>query len=268
LVRPTATYVTGRSDNRSLTHSSESTEINRLGPDDNNNVRTAMSTDIESRWRVSAASATDLPQPDAPSLWRTIWLSPRLTMRALINAEHPANWMPVYLLATLGAWLDMINTYWALERLSLPAVLRSAGIACVAGFAMLWTLAWVQGEFGRFRGGTGTARQLRMAFGWAYAPMLVSALCWVPIWAVSRGPFIEEAAVHSPSQVLAWIFYLYTAVAPWWSLILLVAAVAEVHRFSLWRSIDSLACALFVIFMTGFVVFAVVGLAVETFSGS
>jgi hypothetical protein len=62
----------------------------------------------ESRWRVSPASAAqasdipDAPELTAPNPWRTMWFSPRWTIRRIVDAEVRPSWVPVVALAILN----------------------------------------------------------------------------------------------------------------------------------------------------------------------
>lgn len=150
----------------------------------------------------------------------------------------------------LGTFLGAVNASWVNGELSAASLLRLVPFALLLASVMLWTGTWFVGVYGRWRGGRGTAKQLRMAFSWSCAPTALTALCWGPIWILNGGPMPDDPAPESVGEVTAVVLHLYTTiVGPLWATVLSVPAVAEAHRFSLWKAIDSIACVAFTVFM-------------------
>ena len=192
---------------------------------------------------ASAAGAVSVLNP-----WRSIWFSPRQTVRALINADDPPSWVPAFLVFLIGSWLERVNLLWAQGHLRLPlAVVRATVLRFALHCAVFWATAWFLGVYGRRQRGVGTAKNLRLALGWSCAPFLPYLLAWGPIWILSGGPLYAEADVQSIGWAVAWLLYLLVSIAWVWMPILMVVTVAEVHRFPVWQSIESLVCTIFAV---------------------
>ena len=60
--------------------------------------------DEQAPWRVSPASAvSELALASAPNPWRTIWFSPRRTIRELRAADTRPSWVPAFVIGVIGA---------------------------------------------------------------------------------------------------------------------------------------------------------------------
>jgi len=212
--------------------------------------------DEQARWRVSPASAlAELAPPFAPNPWRSIWFSPRLTVRQLIEADGRPSWVPVFFLACLAGVLNVLNEQWANGQLHVPILAGTLATLVAVGLAGQFAGAWFLGVYGRWRGGVGTAQQLRIAYGWSGAPGAICFLIWPLVWIANGGPVRGFPSMQTGGQILAGVLYALTIITPWWSLVLGIAAVASVHRFSVWRAIECVVCVMFAV-MTAFVIFA------------
>ena len=202
--------------------------------------------ETESRWRVSPASA-DIPADSLAAQglaapWRTIWFSPRRTIRQLLAMEDPPSWTPVYAVAVLAGWMDSVNSYWANGRLSAVVLVGLTALYIALVPLSLWLSTWFLAVYGRWRGGRGTAGQLRLAFGWSTAPLAITVVCWGLIWVLNGGPIDDDLAAESAGQIAALLLYFVIGVAQLWAGILCVPAIAEAHRFSLGKAFEAIVC--------------------------
>lgn len=110
------------------------------------------------------------------------------------------------------------------------------------------TCAFDFAVIGRMRGGVGTAKNLRLALGWSCVPGLPFLLAWGPIWILSGGALSAESDVQSVGLSVALLLYMLVSfVTVLWVPILMVVTVAEAHRLSVWRIIDTLVGAIFAV---------------------
>lgn len=207
------------------------------------------------------------PQPvEDCSPWRTIWFSPRRTIRAIIAAKVRPGWTPVVGLAIVASLLHTINSAqiplpgWRFRLFMLGVVGCMVVVAIGPGPAIL---AW----HGKWRGGVGTRRDIRQALAWSYAPLAVSAECWIPLW-IAAGTSYDYSTPLNPVLrfVTLPLYVVADVVAPLWSLALGVAMLAEVQRYSIWRAVDGLVLLSFVAVITMILV-ALVLIAVMSSSG-
>ena len=171
------------------------------------------------------ASATG---PAAP--WRSVWFAPRLTIRQVLAAERRPSWAPVLLLVLLHMGVlalvpdddgsvairdSLVGVAWAIFELVCHVFVESLLIA----------------GSGRRVAGGGHAKDLRECVVWSYVQFAVTGFLLIPEIVVF-GP-------HAAIEVIAWwtVPLLVGAMAGIaWTILANIIMVAEVHRFSIWRS--------------------------------
>lgn len=201
------------------------------------------------------------PASPTPSPWRTIWLSPRQTIRGVVSANVRPSLVPVVGIAFIAVLLNAANT-----ALSSPplwrSLLRGGAIAfCVmTGYIAFGPvlLAW----HGRWRNGVGGRREIRQALAWGYAPIAASVICWLPLWIATNGSAYDYDIRLPPILRLLTLppFLAANLLGPIWSFGLTVVMLAEVQRFSVWRAIDGIV----MLWVLGLICFLVIGLAWTT----
>lgn len=200
-------------------------------------------------------------QLDTP--WRTIWFSPRRTIRGILEAEVRPSWVPVVALAMLDAILQIANLAgtrligWRLWLLAVVVAVCAMVMSIGLGPPVL---SW----HGRWRGGVGTTRDIRQSMAWSYAPLAVTAACWIPLWVATGGASYDYGSDLHP-VIRAVTLPLYVAadlVAPIWAVGLAAVMLAEVQRYSIWRALDGLVLVAFitalVVLFTGLVFLAAI----------
>ena len=200
--------------------------------------------ETDPRWRVSAASAAaeEVQSRAAPAEvpaelnpWRTIWFSPRVTVRYLIDAEEPPGWVPVFALGTIGSLLDTVNSWW---HASAGQLFQNLALAMLFGILGIWLSPVFMAFYGRRRGGVGRSSQIRVAYAWSSVPIVVGAVGWAPLW-LAGGVGYEMNAPGDSSQLVLDLIHLGILATFVWNLVILVAGLAEIHRFSVWRAIET-----------------------------
>ena len=200
--------------------------------------------ETDPRWRVSAASAAEeegqslaapAEVPAALNPWRTIWFSPRVTVRYLIDTEDPPGWVPVFVLGTIGSLLDTVNSWW---HASAGQLFQNLALAILFGIIGIWLGPLFMTSYGRRRGGVGRSSQIRIAYAWSNVPIVVGAVGWAPLWLAGGVGYEITAAGDSSTLVLDLIHFGILAMYVW-NLVILVAGIAEIHRFSAWRAIET-----------------------------
>jgi hypothetical protein len=185
--------------------------------------------------------------PDKP--WLKIWTAPRGTIRAIVDSDPTRH---VLLLAALGSFTQSLN--WVSGNslgdtvstwLIIPLALAAGGVGAIlslyiGGALFQWT--------GRLFGGQASTVQVRAALAWSLLPRIAAIAVWITLWALygeemytSYAPRIfSNPDPYIPLGVLDMALLV-------WSLFLMVKTVAEVHRFSAWRSLAALAIPLLVL---------------------
>ncbi len=184
--------------------------------------------------------------PEAEALgnpWVTIWSSPRATIRriVLVNPRHQ-----VIFIAALSGALSALETRW-----SQPPPAGAGGVATwpimVVASVIFWAIASIVGLYingalfkwaGAALGGAATYAEVRAALAWAQVPVIVAlAIGILSILLGTGAPMVPfEGPQHGTSASVSLLHGLFG----FWSFILTLKCVGEVHRFSAWRALSAL----------------------------
>ena len=177
--------------------------------------------------------------------WRTIWFSPRRTMRELLASEVRPGWALVVGLATLHGALATLGGLAAKGDLSLNVAFMPTIIGALqVVFGVLvgpFLLAFSGGWFG----GQADPEEIRQSVAWSYAPVAVTAACWIPVLLVGGDPVVAvqadapSAATVVKALLLLGATFVYVA-ALVWAFVLEVITLAEVQHFSVPRALGSI----------------------------
>jgi Yip1 domain len=175
------------------------------------------------------------PAP-APNPWRTIWFSPRRTIRQLI-AEPTSGWRSLFLLGLATSLLSTLNGWLALDTPAMDLV-RSSTLIVVIEILAMWPGARLMRRYGRWRGGRGVTAQIKVAMAYSYIPMIAGALFWIPLWIATGGVGFQWQ--DGPQPILPSMLYFATELGGYWAGIVSLITLAEVHRFSVWRALETI----------------------------
>jgi hypothetical protein len=189
--------------------------------------------------------------------WISIWLSPRETIRKIVDRDPTRD---VIMLGALAGGLAMLNSALSASLgeapVALPAWLvpylpiwtfLSPFIGAAAGIGAIYASAFVFQWVGRALGGVATWREVCAASAWAEVPQICLAVVALGLLLVtgvtqaffpSMPPADPDAAARAarhftPADGVAVIVSI-------WSLVIFVQNLAEVHRFPAWRAIAAL----------------------------
>ncbi len=185
--------------------------------------------------------------PPVPSPWLTIWLSPRRTIRRVIDGEAGATWWPVVALSALGQAIGALafdpDGSLAVSRSFMPVTIGIAqtifGVV-VGPFLLAFVGGWL--------GGDADPSDIRHAIVWGNVPFAVAAVGWIPLALWFRGSLSDPNA-DIPLALVP--FMLALGVAALWSVVTQILALAEVQRFSVWRAIASVLILMIPVFLLG-----------------
>ncbi len=192
--------------------------------------------------------------------YKTIWTSPRQTVRRIIAVNPSLHVIALVCLAGVGQALDRASSRNAGDNLPLVAIL---GTACLVGplggIFMLWFGSHMIQLTGKWIGGVGKREHIKTAIAWSYVPSAFAVLLWIPmILLVGMDVFTEEMpSIEARPLLLApFLAIVFTQVIlSIWSFVLLCNTIAEVQRFrSAWRGLGNVILAALVLFVALFTV--------------
>jgi hypothetical protein len=181
--------------------------------------------------------------------FRSIWLSPRETIRRIveINPGYQVN-----LLIALGGIAESLEHVSDKDEdvtVSLPWVL---GSALIIGPVMALILAWIYTHLNRiagsWMGGQGDYEEIKAALGWSAVPTVVGLALWVPLVALfGEEVFAQKGPALDGEVGLAFVYAAFTiglAVLNIWSIVLLCHCLAEVQGYeSAWKGLGNIVVA-------------------------
>lgn len=205
---------------------------------------------------------TDRNAPTELNPWKSMWLHPRLTVRHLVNTNPRYGVLLLAMAAGVNSALDNASTRELGDTLGLAAIIGGAIIGgVISGIVGLYIGSWLVRWTGGWIGGKASAETLRTAFSWANLPNAWQLLLWVVLVAAfgteafaSETPLLEATPMLWVVAIAAGLVAIGLAV---WSLVLMVAAVAEVQAFTILKTIGNLLLSFLVILA---IVFAIVGI--------
>jgi hypothetical protein len=170
------------------------------------------------------------PEPEARQLasgvtpWITICTSPRATIRALVETDPRRHVLLLAALNGVGLPLPLPGAWWLV-----PLVLGA-----LASILFLYANAAVVRWTGSWLGGRASVAEVRAALAWSAIPRILAVGVGAPI-----GVLLGDAAAGPPA--LAWS--IFRGLVSLWVVILGIACIAEVHRFSTARALGALLLA-------------------------
>jgi Yip1-like protein len=180
---------------------------------------------------------------DGLSPWLTVWVSPRTTIRKIVDSDPHRFIVGIAWVAGALAALNLegINSAEVPVNLTGPVGLSSLGsigealfafVLGVAGVAMVYLLAMLYRWSGALLGGTGQTPEVRSALAWAQVPAIYISLLGV-IVAVAG---IDEPTMRTQLRpAFSWWALVQAALAVW-AFVITLKMIGEVHRFSAWRA--------------------------------
>ena len=185
----------------------------------------------------------------APSPLKTIWTTPRETVRRIIERDPAYGVILITCLLGLDRSLSNAMNRNLGDRFSTSSILL---LACVlgplGGLLTLWIGSYLIRWTGTWLGGTASRAHLRTAMAWSGIPALVAMPLWIPELLVFGSELFtaETSRIDDSPAKLALLvgFSLIELVLGIWSFVLLCHTVAEVQTYrSAWRALSNLVLA-------------------------
>lgn len=185
--------------------------------------------------------------------FRSIWTSPRLTIRKIVSINPELHVLWLICLAGVGHTLDRASMRNAGDEMPLAAILA---MACVMGplgglfglwiglHLIRWTGTWI--------GGTAPREHIKSAIAWASVPSVFALTLWIPQLVLFGDDNFTAATPKLDAAHLLWIPFIAIAlveiVIGIWGIVLLCNTIAEVQGFySAWSGLGNLFLSVAVI---------------------
>jgi hypothetical protein len=203
------------------------------------------------------AADADLPEFGEPAQlprhpWFSMWIRPRSTVRAIIEANPAYGVIP---LAAISGVIDILNRAAMRDlgdKVPFESILLGALVlGPAAGVVGLYIASWLLRLTGGWLGGQGDARSLRTAIAWGGVPGVWAGLLWVPQLLLIGEEMFTAATPRLEANPGLALFLLSTAllelVVMIWGFVVALKAVGEAHLFSAWRALGASVLAMLVV---------------------
>ncbi|MBB4826246.1 hypothetical protein HNO89_003505 [Sporosarcina luteola] len=195
--------------------------------------------------------------PEKLNPWLAIWVRPKETIRYAIE-NIPMGFITM-LVAIVGIFdvLDRAVAKNLGDKIATPFIFL---IALVAGplFGILfwWIGSGIAYIFGKWLGGTGTYKDLRITYGIVNIIYIIGAVVWIPDLLILGSSLFTDYVDGGIATVL-WLmissFLSFVIVV--WGFIALLFGVAEAHRFPVWKAFLTIIIPTVILFL--FLIFVV-----------
>jgi len=170
--------------------------------------------------------------------WVTIWTQPRKTIRAIV--ENNPKYGFFYLASILGisSAFSSIYLYKVSKENFLTTLLLNIIIAPFLGIISLYFNSWILQITGKIFKGDAPFMHIRAALSWSKVTYILPICMWLIILAMSPNIIISQN--EPPTTLFVSLIFLISSV---WAFIILLRAIQEVQKFSVWFSFFSIIIA-------------------------
>lgn len=182
------------------------------------------------------------------SVWLSIWVRPRETIRRIVDQNPKRN---LWLLAGIYGFSSLLNSFQSLSFGSwmgiVPIFILALVFAPIWGYIVFAIWAYIVAFTGRWLKGLGDFQAVRAAYAWSCVPLLIGDVFWIGMMvflgsSIFMNPPAEQVQPSGPAMFLLSLL-LGKMVLSVWSLVIYFNALAEVQQFSVWRAIANVILA-------------------------
>jgi len=173
--------------------------------------------------------------------WFKIWTSPKNTLLEIVNFNPKYKFTVLCFIYGLVWCFSLAQTlslghYYGVEIITILSLL----IAVPIGYIFMNISSSFFWLAGKIFGGKGDFMNIRAAVAWANVPTILTILGWFySIFAYGPLTFIQKVTPAEIGMPFLNVFFVIQFVAGIWSLVILIAGIAQVQSFSNWRSLGS-----------------------------
>ncbi|MCM3637522.1 YIP1 family protein [Sporosarcina luteola] len=170
--------------------------------------------------------------------WTSVWLHPRQTVQYVMDYKNGSFVLMIAAITGVIHFLDQATGNELFENWNIAAVLLVALLAGpVIGVIGLYIASGIYHAFSLMLGGLGTFEETRRAFTVSSIIIVIGGLIWIPdLLILGQGNFSSDYDFSIGQLGWSMISLIVNFIVGIWSLIVLIAAIAEVHRFSAWKA--------------------------------
>jgi hypothetical protein len=181
--------------------------------------------------------------------WKEVWLHPRNTIKAILKYN------PAYMVLPLAALAGIANSAIEFELMDGiiggSSFIGSSIVAALLGIVSLYISGFLLSLTGSWLKGKANALKLRAAVAWSGVPIVASILLFIPQFFALNSGAIGTWATSSLVSLALGI----------WSLVLYIGMIAEVQKFSIWKSILNIVLVIIILLIPALLLGVLSGVA-------
>jgi len=186
--------------------------------------------------------------------WLRIWFYPRQTIRAIIDHDPKYGRNVLAILIGVFNFLEHASKQNLGNMLSLAwIILLSLILGPVIGLLAIYVTGKYMRWVGSLLGGKSKEAEIRAVVAWAAIPDALLMLIYIPIIAIYKENLFTSNWLIDDNLMLlistSYAMIILGIIALIWKIILFVACFAEVHHFSILRSILASALGFAIVFI-------------------
>ncbi len=183
------------------------------------------------------------PQKTNMNPWLSIWFKPKITIRHIVDQDPEKYVLLLAIISGIYRAIEQASERSLGDRLSMSGILGVAlfagplgGILALylSGVLFRWTGSWL--------GGNATDKEVRAVYAWSSIVDIVGLVIYIPIMLIFGREWFQSSADWADS----WIgLLIILALIPIglalliWKAVIFLSGLAEVHRFSIWKSLGA-----------------------------
>ncbi|MFC5603442.1 YIP1 family protein [Sporosarcina koreensis] len=189
--------------------------------------------------------------------WASVWLHPRKTVQYVMEYKTGSFVLMIAMVTGIIHFLDQASGNDLFETWNIAAILLVALLAGpIIGVIGLYIASGIYHALSLMLGGMGTSEESRKAFTVSSIIIIIGGLIWIPdLIILGKGNFISDYDFSFGQFGWSIISLFVNFIVGIWSLVVLIAAISEVHRFSAWK-------AAVVVFLPIIILIAIVGIII------
>lgn len=170
--------------------------------------------------------------------WTSVWLHPRKTVQYVVEYKTGSFILLIAAITGIIHFLDQATIQNLGDLLNLPAILLVSLIAGpIFGVIGLYIASGIYHALSMMLGGLGTFEDSRKAFTVSSIVIVIGGLIWIPDLLILRhGNFISDYDFSFGQFGWSIISLIVNFAIGIWSLVVQIATISEVHRFSSWKA--------------------------------
>lgn len=187
--------------------------------------------------------------------WIAMWTQPQKTIRAVISIDPKMGflflasvWFLQFFFLFEAHYTIQFPIHWALT------IVVAVIVSPIIGSLCFYFIGWLLYVVGKLFRGKATQVQTRCAFAWSRIPLIIDLFMWLAI-----SFFITELIFSKEGTDISFIFInLIVALTSVWAFVLLIGAVKEIQKFSLFKAFLNVLIVYVIILLIIFIISSII----------